>query len=76
MTRPIYPSYLFKTHDPVLDAIDTLIEDAGVSYTYIANKSGVTQKTLLNWHRRKTRRPQYATIAAVVRALGGTITIT
>lgn len=71
----IYPSYLFHDHDPVLDAVDTLIADAGVSFTYIHTKSGVTQNTLRNWNRRKTKKPQFATVAAVVRACGGEISV-
>lgn len=72
----IYPSYLFEEHDPVLDAIDTVIKDAGVSYTYIHEKSGVAQNTLRNWHLRRTKKPQFATVAAVVRACGGEIVVT
>jgi len=72
----IYPSYLFHDHDPILDAVDSVIQDAGVSFTYIAAKSGVTQATLRNWSRRKTKKPQFATVAAVVRACGGNIVVT
>lgn len=72
----IYPSYLFEAHDPILDAVDTMIADAGVTYTFITEKSGVTQNTLRNWNRRKTKRPQFATVAAVVRACGGEIIVT
>jgi DNA-binding phage protein len=71
----IYPSYLFLDHDPVLDAVDTVIRDAGVTFTYITEKSGVTQQTLRNWSKRKIKKPQFATVAAVVRACGGEIVV-
>ena len=68
--RGVYPSYLFTAHDPVLDQIDTLIADRGVKYSYIEQHSGVTANTLRKWHRRETKRPQFATVNAVARALG------
>lgn len=71
----IYKSYHFVDHDPILDAIDTLIEKRGVSFSYIERKSGVTVGTLRNWHKRKTKRPQFPTIKAVVKACGGTLNI-
>lgn len=78
----IYPSYKFVDHDPVLDQIDRLWQRADdargyhLSAKYIESKSGVTVTTLRNWQKRKTKRPQFPTIKAVVRALGGEIGIT
>jgi DNA-binding phage protein len=71
----VYPSYLFVEHDPVLDAIDTIIADSGKSLTYVATNSGIARTTLDNWRLRKTKRPQFATVAAVIRACGGELTI-
>lgn len=74
-TRGIYPNYLFKDHDPVLDQIDRLIELSGKTTTQIVTKSGVTRSTLRNWALRKTKRPQHPTIRAVVKACGGSYTM-
>ena len=74
--RAIYPSYLFKTHDPVLDQLDTLIQDSDLSHTRIAATSGVSTTTLSNWRKRKTKRPQFCTIVAVARALGADVQLT
>jgi DNA-binding phage protein len=71
----VYPSYLFKDHDPILDKIDTLIADSGQSFAKIERSSGVTVTTLGNWRKRKTKRPQFATVNAVVRALGGELVV-
>ena len=73
----IYPSYKFTDHDPILDQIDTLRQDAGnVSFTRLSAASGVSDTTLHAWASRKTKRPQFATVAAVVNALGGELTVT
>jgi transcriptional regulator with XRE-family HTH domain len=72
----VYPSYLFKHHDPVLDAIDTLRSRSGLKTKVLAEKSGVRAGTLNNWRKRKTKRPQFATVKAVVKALGGELQVT
>jgi transcriptional regulator with XRE-family HTH domain len=70
-----YKSYHFKDHDPALDAIDRMRELAGLESFHdvgrISADSGVSTSTLRNWHSRKTKRPQHASIMAVARALGG-----
>lgn len=62
-----YKSYLFKTKDPVIDALRTLVQDSGKKYSEI---SDVSSTTLHGWFHGKTLRPQFATIAAVTRGLG------
>jgi DNA-binding phage protein len=74
--KGFYFSYDFKDHDPILDSVSTLIEDRGVSHIYISNKSGVSLTTLRKWHYRRVKRPQFATVKAVVKALGGELSIT
>jgi DNA-binding phage protein len=69
MTRS-YITYHFKDHDPILDWVDTAIADSGENFTHIERRSGVTTETLRKWRNRKTRYPQFATIAAVARSLG------
>ena len=77
-----YKSYAFKDHDPILDQIDRLYELSSNAYgtgpmsmAQVENKSGVTASTLRNWRDRKTRRPQFATVKAVAKALGADLAI-
>jgi hypothetical protein len=73
----IYPAYLWKDHDPVLDQIDRIYELAGgPKLSMVAVKSGMSEGTLRNWRDRKTKKPQWGSVNAVVRSLGGTVTIT
>lgn len=77
----IYPSYLFKDHDPILDQIDTLFDLAkangfNVSFVAVSAESKVSAGTLTNWRTRKTKKPQVATVAAVANYLGGELTLT
>jgi DNA-binding Xre family transcriptional regulator len=66
----IYPTYLFKDHDPVLDFDDYLVDREQAKLKDVAADAGVTRSTLASWKKRKTKRPQFATIAAVCSALG------
>jgi len=67
----LYKAYIFKgDKDPVIDRIHTMMEDEGVDYTKTAELSGVSYSTVRNWIEGDTKRPQYATIAAVAGALG------
>jgi hypothetical protein len=78
-----YPTYKFKDHDPILDKVDTLFELSGseatdgkpLTFETIAAKSQVAKTTLTNWRKRKVKRPQFATVAAVMGALGGEIVV-
>jgi transcriptional regulator with XRE-family HTH domain len=75
MTRGIYKSYHWTEHDPILDVVDRVIELSGMSYAQIERRSGVTPTTLRKWHSRQTKRPQYSTVAAVIRCTGGTMSV-
>lgn len=66
----LYKSYSFKDKDPVIDKLRTVISDESASYKLIHETSGVATTTLYNWFDGDTKRPQFATIMAVVRALG------
>lgn len=74
-TRGIYHTYFFKDHDPILDAVDTVIKDSKMSFAKVERESGVSTACLRNWRNRKTKRPQFATIKAVVRACGGELAV-
>lgn len=65
-----YETYSFTDYDPILDQVRTAIKDSKLPIGAIVNKSGVTHATLSNWDRKKVRRPQYATVAAVLKACG------
>lgn len=65
-----YRSYNFVDKDPVIDRVRTLVQKEGLSYAEIGTISGVSSTTLHNWFDGETRKPQYATIAAVTGSLG------
>jgi transcriptional regulator with XRE-family HTH domain len=65
-----YKSYNFVDKDPIIDEIRTVYQDSGVNYKWIEDNSGVGAKTLSNWFSGKTKKPQAATINAVLRSLG------
>lgn len=77
-----YKNYNFRDHDPVLDALDRLHElsqgpyGGPMSFAAVERRSGVTVATLRKWRTRQTRRPQFATVKAVAKALGGELAIT
>jgi predicted transcriptional regulator len=66
----LYKSYNFVDKDPVIDRVRAIITKEGLTYGAAAEKSGVGASTLYNWFEGSTRRPQYATVMAVVRSLG------
>ncbi|MEH2525895.1 MULTISPECIES: hypothetical protein [unclassified Bradyrhizobium] len=66
----LYRSYNFVDKDPVIDRIRTIVEDEGLDNREIHVISGVSATTLHNWFEGETKRPQYATIAAVTSSLG------
>ena len=66
----LYKSYLFKDKDPVVDLLRTIVKETGMSYQEIADASGVSKHTIMNWFYGDVKRPQHATVMAVVRAMG------
>jgi len=66
----LYKSYSFRDKDPVIDEVRTLLQDSGQSYKDVHTASGVSVGTLHNWFEGTTKKPQYATVMAVVHALG------
>lgn len=75
-----YPTYRFKDHDPVLDELLTLYRTLDAKLTELAADARVSRSTLVNWglknpRKRKVRRPQFATVKAVARAMGGDVVI-
>jgi transcriptional regulator with XRE-family HTH domain len=66
----LYRSYNFRDKDPVIDRIRTIVQKEGLRYKDIERLSSVKAQTLTNWFEGETKRPQFATIAAVTYALG------
>lgn len=65
-----YKSYNFIGKDPIIDEIRTIVQDHGASYKDIHEHSGVSTTTLSSWFTGPTRKPQSATINAVLRSMG------
>jgi hypothetical protein len=63
-----YKSYSFVDKDPIIDEVRTVVGQT--TYKQIEEDSGVTSSTLRAWFSGTTRRPQAATINAVLRCLG------
>lgn len=76
MSIRAYRTYRFIDKDPVIDKLRTIIADEGLSKrkTNVATMAGITPSTLHNWFDGDTKRPQFASIAAVASALGYDVT--
>jgi DNA-binding phage protein len=75
MAEHLYRSYRFLDKDPIIDKIRTAVQDSGKTNLQIHEKSGVAIATLHNWFKGKTRRPQFATVAAVLRSIGKDVVV-
>ena len=64
-----YTTYVFKTHDPIIEELRSVVMESGLKRKQIA-ECGVSTTTLSNWFKKKTRRPQFATISAVALTCG------
>lgn len=64
-----YKSYSFVDKDPIIDLVRTLIQHQHHSIKKISEDSGVNQGTIMNWIYGTTKRPQAASLNAVLRAL-------
>jgi len=62
---------MFRSADPILDEIEGVIRDSGLRQKDIT-EGNVSASTINNWRKRKTKRPQFATISAVALACGAT----
>ncbi len=68
----LYRTYRFIDKDPVIDKVRTVLQDEGLLKKpgLVHQLSGVATATLNNWFDGETKRPQHATIAAVISSLG------
>lgn len=69
-TPVIYGSYRFIDKDPIMDCLRTARQDSGLSVSETAVQSNVSATTIANWEQGKTRKPQFATAAAVATVYG------
>lgn len=67
-----YKAYPFTTKDPIIDVLRTIKRDTEMKDSEITAAGGPTTSTLRNWFVGKTRRPQFATVAAAASAMGAT----
>jgi hypothetical protein len=65
-----YKSYNFVDKDPMIDEVRTIVHNSGASYKWINEESSVSTQTIAKWFDGSTRRPQAATMNAVLRSLG------
>ena len=73
----LYRSYMFKTKDPIIDELRTVIEKSNgdgrltkKNLKHIEENGGPKKGTMINWFFGATRRPQNATVEAAGRAAG------
>lgn len=65
-----YRSYSFIDKDPIIDSLRTAVSSSKKSYRELHEESDVSVSTIRGWFHGSTRRPQFATVAAVLRATG------
>jgi DNA-binding phage protein len=68
-TLRVYASYNFIDKDPIVDYTRTKVFANG-GLSKVAKASNVAATTLYGWYKGRTRRPQFATVAAVLLACG------
>jgi hypothetical protein len=66
----MYKSYPYRGQDPMVQRVLSKVEISGESFSKISQKSSVAAGTIHNWKKRKTMRPQFATMNAVLRSVG------
>jgi hypothetical protein len=76
MTMRLYKSYMFRTKDPVIDELRTIVQDTygkkltSKHFKQIEIDGGPTEACMRAWFYGETLRPQSASIEAAGRALG------
>src|SRR5262245_11444314 len=75
-TLNVFKSYSFRDKDPIIDQVRTVVQDSGAKFSTIEADSGVSVSTLHGWFSGPVKRPQFATVMAVVRSLGYDMVLT
>jgi hypothetical protein len=65
-----YKAYPFMDKDPIIDVMRTIKRDKEMNDREIHEAGGPAIATLRGWFTGKTRRPQFATVAAGAMAMG------
>jgi len=65
-----YNTYSFREKDPIIDVLRTMKQSTEMKDSELANLSNVSVSTIRNWFGGRTRRPQFATVAAAAVAMG------
>lgn len=65
-----YSGYFFSDQDPIVGFILALKREKKLTNTKLSVKTKVAASTYENWESKKTKRPQFATLAASAVALG------
>lgn len=65
-----YLSYGFTEHDPILDVLQTVINDTTLNLTQIMKASGVSLGTIIRYRNKEVKSPRHSTVIAVLRACG------
>jgi len=66
--RSPYPTYAFTDHDPILDVIQTALEESGETLGTIAKISHVSMSTIIGYKNKYVKRPQATPAFAVLTA--------
>lgn len=64
-----YKTYHFTGQDPIVRKVQDEVTTSGNALAAVSRDSGVASSTMGNWFKRKTKRPQFATVNAVLMAL-------
>jgi hypothetical protein len=72
--RP-YKTYKFTGQDPMTGKVLDEFDEVGATASAVSRDSGVSTSTFGNWRKRKTKRPQFATLNAALMALGKELVI-
>ena len=70
-----YKLYKFSGQDPMTGKVLDELEEAGLNLSAAGRESGVAASTLGNWRKKKTKRPQFATLNATLMAVGKELVI-
>jgi len=75
MTLKKYKSYSFTSQDPVIKEIKWIMGTENLTVANMTASSGVSDNTIRNWLKGKTKRPQHATVMATIRGAGYDMTV-
>lgn len=70
-----YKLYRFSGQDPMTSKVLAEVDDAGMKFGAVSRETGVAASTLSNWRKKKTKRPQFATLNATLMAFGKELVI-